>query len=229
MNSIPMISMTENYTRHENILILPHNTLRVVDAMYALKLYSLSGKPLPDFEVNLLKIISRKKKDLGEYFKITDNIRNEFKNNWYKYYDIAPRTKMYEYIDILRKQKFVDNTTILFSDKKASDNAFDNDYYDGSMEELEKYIDNHKITTLIIDDADIMTELLDRKNINLNNFSFLISQMGYNYEYVDIVHQLMPKNSIYNAQKKAYIEIGMVALFEFDKSVFEKLDNKKKK
>ena len=213
----------DNYKRNEKILILPHNTLRVVDAMYQLEIIAQKYKKVPDFEENLYRCVTRKEKDLSKIFDIPDNIKYKFKNNWAYYWDISPRTNLYEYIKIVSAQKFTDNVTVLFSDKKAKDDVFESDYYDGSLEGLEKYIIENRITAIVIDDIDLLVNLVNRKNINLDNLSFIISRMGYNYEWNNEIQILMPKQILYDVEKEYYLEIAIIALFDFPDSLIQKM------
>lgn len=217
----------ENYKRNERILILPHNTLRVVDAMKILEIYAYHKKPLPDFEVNLFKTITRKEKDLSKIFNIPSKLKDKFENNWSKYWDIAPKTNMYEYIKITSTQKFTESTVVLFSDRNAKDDVFEYDYYDGSIESLEKYIIDNRITAIVMDDVELLMELTNRKNIDLNNLSFIISRMGYNFEWNEKAQIPMPKKVFYDAEKENFIEVAMIALFDFSNEVFEKVGGSK--
>lgn len=213
----------DNYKRNEKILILPHNTLRIVDAMYTMEIIAYHTKKIPDFEENLFKCVTRKEKDLSKIFNIPDHLKTKFSSNWAKYWDISPKTNLYEYINIVAKQKFTDNVIVLFSDKNAKDDVFESDYYDGTMEGLEKYITENRITAVVIDDIDILVELVERKNINLDNLSFIISRIGYNYEWNDFVQILMPKQKLYDIEKEYYLEVAMIALFDFPKSLIQKM------
>jgi len=212
-----------NFSRKERILILPNNTLRVPEAMFLLELYAYNKIKLPSFEENLYKCITRKNKDLSKIFNIPQKLNDKYNNNWASYYDIAPRTKMYEYIDILSSQKFIEDTVILFSDKNAKDDAFKNDYYDGTIDKLEEYIKTNQITAIVLDDIDLIQLILDRKKIDINNLTFIISKVGYNYQYNKSLDILMPKKELYDAEKSAYIEVAIISLFDFSNELFDKL------
>lgn len=218
-----MMRYQPNFSRKEKILILPDNTLRVPDAMFQLELYAYNKIALPPFDENLYKCISRKYKDLSKIFNIPQHLKDNYKKLWAEYYDIAPRTKMYEYIDILSSQKFVKSTTILFSDKNAKDEEFENEYYDGSIEQLEKLIISKQITAMVIDDISLLQTIIDRKEINIDNLTFIISKMGYNYQYNKDLDILMPKKELYDAEKNAYIEVAIISLFDFDKELIDRL------
>ena len=213
----------ENYKRNEKILILPHNTLRVVDAMYQLEIIVRTTKKIPDFEENLYKCVNRKEKDLSKIFNIPKDIQDKFNNNWAYYWDIAPRTNLYEYIKIVSEQKFTDDVTVLFSDKNAKDDVFKSDYYDGTIDSLEKYIEGNRITAVVLDDIDLLVKLTNRKKVNLNNLSFIISRIGYNYELNELVQIPMPKQVLYDVEKQYYLEVAMIALFDFPKSLIDKM------
>ena len=219
----------DNYKRNEKILILPHNTLRVVDAMYQLEIIARNTKKIIDFEENLYMCVTRKEKDLSKIFNIPKDIEENFKNNWAYYWDIAPRTNLYDYIKIVSAQKFTDDVIVLFSDKNAKDDVFTSDYYDGTIESLEKYIIENKITAIFMDDVDLLEELVNRKNTDLNNLSFFISRVGYNYEWNDLVKIPMIKESIYKIEKEYYLEIAIISLFDFSKSLIEKMSGGNKK
>ena len=214
----------DNYKRNEKILILPHNTLRIVDAMYQLEAIAYNTKKVPDFEENLYRCVTRKEKDISKNIDIPDRIKSKFNNNWGLYWDISPRTNLYEYIKIVAEQKFTDDVIVLFSDHSAKDDVFSSDYYDGTIEGLEKYILENKITAVVIDDIDLLEELVNRQNVNLDNLSFIISKIGYNYEFDSSIGLLMPKKSLYEIEKKYFLEIAMIALFDFPESLIQKMN-----
>ena len=213
----------DNYKRNEKILILPHNTLRVVDAMYTTEIIAYNTKKIPDFEENLFKTITRKEKDLTKIFNVPDHLKIKFTNNWAQYWDIAPRTDLYEHIKIVAEQKFTDDVIVLFSDKNAKDNVFESDYYDGTMEGLEKYIIENRITAIVMDDIDILIDLVNRKNIDLDHLSFIISRVGYNYEWNNIVNMPVVKQKLYDIEKEYFLEIAMIALFDFPDYLIQKM------
>ena len=220
----------DNFKRDEKILILPHNTLRYVDAMMILDIYKDLNIPYPNFEENLYKSVIRNVKDLSKIYNISDELKKRFKENWAFYYDIAPRTNVYEYISILSKQKFVKNTIILFDDRNASDSAFDNDYYDGSIESLEKYITNNNITTIVADDIELIKTLQERNKVDMNDKSIFISKTGYNYEYNKTINKIMAKEIFYTLQQKLVnTEIGILSLFDFSDDVIKNFREKIKK
>ena len=214
----------DNYKRNEKILVLPHNTLRMVDAMYQLEIISRNTKKIPDFEENLYMCVNRTEKDLSKFFNIPKDIENNFKTNWAYYWDIAPRTNLYEYIKIVSSQKFTDDTIVLFTDHDAKDDVFKSDYYDGSIESLEKYIIENRITAIVLDEIDLLVRLVRRKKINLDNLSFIISRVGYNYEWDDRIGMLLPKQALYDIEKEYYMEVATVALFDFPKSLIDKMN-----
>lgn len=211
-----------NYKRDESILILPHNTLRFPDVMVVIESIIQKTKKYPDFAVTLYKVLNRKEKDLTKC-GISEELINKFNNEWATYWEIAPRSNLYNYIDIVSRQKFTNKVKVLFHDKNAIDDVFEYDYYDGSIEALEDYIKNEQITTLVLDDIELLKELSDRQRISLQNMSFIISRVGYNYEMDSQLKTLMPKKILYDAQFKSFIEVGMIALFDFSQETIDKI------
>lgn len=218
-----------NYKRNEKILVLPHNTLRVVDAMFQLELETKLYKKIPEFEENLYRCICRKYKDFNECYDedIPQDLLNKYKNNWAYYWDIAPRTDMYQYVKILANQKFTDRVYVLFADKNASEPEFISDYYDGSIEQLEKYIIDKHITAIILDDIDILKQLHSRKNVNLHNMSFIFSRMGYNYYFDSRLGIPIFSDDAYQINKDVAIEIATVALYDFSDDVIARANRRK--
>ena len=78
-----------------------------------------------------------------------------------------------------------------------------------------------------MDDVELLMELTNRKNIDLNNLSFIISRMGYNFEWNEKAQIPMPKKVFYDAEKENFIEVAMIALFDFSNEVFEKVGGSK--
>lgn len=222
-------SAEPNFNREERILILPHNTLRWVDVLYECKLKHVNGIKLPDFDTLLFKSVSRKEKDLHKIYNyFPSSLEKEFKDKWAYYYDIAPRSKFYEYLDILNHQKFISQTYVLFDDENAKDPAFENLYYDGSISELEEVIQKYKITCLVFDDIDLIKTLIDRGNINLDNMTLFVSKAGYNYKFDSDINELVPKHTFYEIELKAVLEMGIITLFEFKESTINKIKSRGK-
>lgn len=210
-----------NYKRHEKILVLPHNTLRVVDAMFQIELESRLFKKIPNFEDNLYRCVCRKYKDYSKCYntEIPKDLLKKYNENWYYYWDIAPRTDFYSYIKALANQSFTQIVYVLFSDKRASEPEFESVYYDGSIDELEKFIIDNGITAVILDDINILVELHERKNVNLHNMSFIFSRMGYNYYFEPRLGIPILDSKIDKVNADAAIEVATIALYDFSNEV----------
>lgn len=217
--------MQDNMMRKESILILPHNTLRLTDLMLQFEIFNAKGTALKEsFNDILWRLVNRKYKDLSLYNKGVDkDILDElYKVNFAKYYELAPRTLMNEIINITINQKFIKKAIILFSDKNAKDESFDYDYYDGTLESLEKYIIDNEITSLVFDDIELLKKLDDRKNISLKRMTFFISRLGYNFYRDDKTGNLKLKyfDEIY--KNNPSIELTDIELFNFPKNTINK-------
>ena len=218
-----------NMRRHDNVLILPHNTLRIVDAMVQLEieLAKDKNKVHPLEEIVYISIM-RKEKDLGKFNHIDSDLVNDIiKYKWAKYYDIAPRSYFYPFLDMITHQKFIDKVYILFDTKNASDSAYENIYYDGSIEELINIINSKNITCLIIDDVDKLYNIMKTNKINFDGKTVLISNLGYNYEYNKEYNKTLLKN--YADMKKMYeVDIGCINLVtSFSKFIKDKYSERK--
>ena len=66
----------------------------------------------------ILRIISRKVKDLGEFNKLdSKTINDTIDEKWSEYYETAPRTNLYDLCDFLTKQNFISDIVVLFHKK----------------------------------------------------------------------------------------------------------------
>ena len=224
--------MEDNMMRKEYILILPKNTLRLTDAMMQMEINNANGNPLPEtFDEMLWKLVTRSNKDLSKYNKGVDKflIDELYEKNFSIYYELSPRTLMYDILDILNHQKFIAKTVVLFSNKsmqKPEDDIFDYEYYDGTIESLEQYMNNMGTTCLIFDDIELLKKLNERKNFSLKRKTFFVSKMGYNFYREDKTKKLKLKyyDEIY--KENPTIELCTIDLFNFPKSIINKFNKK---
>lgn len=174
---------TNNMMRNEKILILPYNTLRVFDLFVQADLYKAKDPNWKgDFMKTLKEVLTRSEKDLGKVNDIDSELVKKLMNDsWMHYYDLAPRTNAYSMLETLGEQKFISDMIVLFHKKNCHDEEFTNAYYDGSIEELEKFISENDITAVMMDDVELLMTLINRGNLDLNWMTFFISKMGYNY------------------------------------------------
>ena len=92
-----------NIDRKEKILILPHNTLRVVDTFVQVELEKMKDpKWFETVEEVLFRVLTRKEKDLGKFNDMDSKlVKDLIDTEWSRYYEIAPRTYIYELLDVL--------------------------------------------------------------------------------------------------------------------------------
>lgn len=224
--------MEDNMMRKEYILILPKNTLRLTDAMMQMEINNANGNILPEtFDEMLWKLVTRSNKDLSIYNKGVDKklIDELYEKNFSIYYELSPRTIMYEIIDILTHQKFIEKTVVLFSNKsikKPEDDMFEYDYYDGTIESLETYMNNMGTTCLFFDDIELLKKLNERKNFSLKRKTFFVSKMGYNFYREEKTKKLKLKyyDEIY--KENPTIELSTINLFNFPKTIIDKFNKK---
>lgn len=217
-----------NIKRPEKILILPYNTLRVFDTFVQVEI----SKGLdPNWEMDLDDVIynclTRRTKDLGKHNNVDSAIVNEcIEKDWPRYYEIAPRTKLYSLVELFHNQSFITDVVALFHRKDVSDPALRCDYYDGTIEGLEAYINDNGITAIFMDDVELLKKLMDRGNVNFDWKSVIISRMGYNY-YMSLSGNLLMKY-IEELTSRACIEIGALGLIDFDSDFINKKFKSKK-
>lgn len=218
---------TGNFKQDESILILPHNTLRYVDVIKELDIRKMLNIPQLDFDVQLFETVTRKSKDIESLYNLDDEQKLIVNSKWLNYYELAPKTNFYKYLDIIIHQKFIKKTIVLFDQKKEDGSNiepdFENFYYDGSIEELENIINQNNITCLIIDDIDLLKTLSDRENVDLNNKSIIISKTGYNMIPDENLKLLVTKPELEMVNKKYSIEPSLMRLFDFDETVYDKV------
>lgn len=187
----------DNIMRQEKMLILPYNTLRVFDFMVQADLEKIINPDVElDFMRTLRKVLTRSIKDLGKMNGIdSDMVKKLMEDSWMHYYELAPKTNLYGMIETLEQQSFMSDIIVLFHKKHCKDEDFTNAYYDGSIEQLEKFIIENSITALVIDDVELLMTLINRGNVPLDWKTVFISKLGYNY-YRDKEHDaLLMKHS----------------------------------
>lgn len=222
--------MEDNMMREESILILPYNTLRVMDVPLQMEIDKAAGRLFHEpFDDIVFKMVTRSVKDLSLYNRgVNKEILDELvKINYPTYYELAPRTMMYEIVTIMTNQKFIKKTTVLFPDKDTKDDVFEYDYYDGTIESLEDYINYNEITCIIFDDMELLKTLNDRKNISLNEKSFIVSRVGYNF-YRDKIGELRLKYYADLLKENRNMELTIMDLYNFPESVIRKFNKKGK-
>lgn len=223
--------MEDNMMRSESILILPRNTLRLTDMIVQMEIDNARGRLLEEkFDDTILKLVSRRNKDLSFYNRDVNKelIDELYEKNFHKYYELAPKTLMYEIINIMINQKFIKKTIVLFSNDKAVEETYSCDYYDGTIDSLEKYMISNNITCLVFDDIELLKELNDRKNIDLNNKTFIIPKLGYNY-YRDDFDRLRVKYYDEIKSQNPKMEFGIIDLYDFSKETIERFRKKENK
>lgn len=215
------IISSNNIKRKEKILVLPHNTLRIVDVIAQMEIERIKNPNWNEsFQDLLFKMLTRAEKDLGKYNNVDSDVVNKIiDKKWSEYYEIAPRTILYGLIEMLYNQSFVTDIIALFHKKDAWDDALTCDYYDGSIEELERYINDKGITCIFMDDVELLMKLINRKNVDLNWKTIFISKLGYNYMH-SVYGDLIMKHSLEFCNEYC-LEVGSLTLIEFDNEFYK--------
>ena len=226
--SIPNANTTEStIMRNERVVVLPHNTLKFVDM--PLEADILASIEHFDGEITfheLLYALSvREEKSLAALHEISENtVDDMLRENYPMYYDVAPETEVYTILDVLHKQSFGQNITILYpfdyTKLQYPDPAqYNKDWYDGSYEELVKKLIASKFTCLVIGDIDLLDKLTKDGRINFENTTVFVSVLGYNYKYDEELNiHVMRKYR--NITGRTMIDIGAVKLFNFQSDDF---------
>ena len=204
-----------NIMRKEKILVLPYNTLRIFDTCVQADIERIKNPNWKgDFDTILKHVLTRTVKDLGKFNNIDSSIPNTLINeSWSHYYKISPKTNLYPLLDGLSHQKVISDIIILFPKKDIKEDVYTSAYYDGSIEELEKFINDNAITAIFMDDVDFLMTLIDRGNIEFDWKTVIISKLGYNYMRSKNGTLIM-KHSL-EFTKKYALEVGCLSLIDF--------------
>lgn len=213
---LPDFLIGSNIAKQEKILVLPYNTLRIVDVMLQIEIEKAKNpKWAEPLDKVIAKVTARKIKDMGKWNNVdSDIVHDLLKINFSKYYDLAPRTNIYPLLGILKNQKFISSIIVLSEDKNIYEEDFINEYYDGSIDKLETFISENGITAIFMDDIELLKTLVDRKKIDMTGMSIFISRMGYNFYSPDGSILLM--KYMQDIPKKANIEIACINLLNFE-------------
>lgn len=176
------------YKRKEVIVILPYNTLRVTDMIINMEFRTMAGlDPIPkgsSFTTEMAKLIYRYDKDFHSMYNISDSMYEKFVSTGiHKFYEIAPKTDLYSLATLLENKG--SEIIVLCDNEKVKDDTFICKYYDGSIEELEKFLIKVNATALFTADLDVAKSIINRKIMDLKGFTFFISEMGYNLECIE--------------------------------------------
>jgi len=213
--------------RPETILVLPYNTLRIVDLCVQMEIYAASDEEI-SIEETIHKLLCRKDKDLGKLNKINSEIVNNLMDKYYpSYYKVAPMTIVYDLLAKLKCQKFVNKIIALHKYQGTEEPLFDNAYYDGSIEELEKFIKNNSITAIIMDDIHILYELVSRENVDVRGMTFFISKMGYNLEIVNDKFQMLYNEYLTDKMDELNFQFCLIGIYQFKQETIDSIKNKK--
>ena len=215
--------ISDDYShRDENILVLPHNTIRIVDAPIdaMIKKYKNPKWDEP-IENTIYRVLHRKGVNLALFNNLNEEeskiVYDSLNNDWASFFEIAPKSSIvYDLLNIFSKQKFIKDIVILFSDKRAWDPSHRNDYYDGTLTGLENFIIKNNITTIFMDNIEILYQIYKRGNVKLDDKSIFLSKIGYNYEFNEELGKIMLKH-ILEIINNTECEIGEINLTNFEK------------
>lgn len=222
--------MENNMLRKENILILPYNTMKIVDVIVQLELFKLAGNKMPPLEEVIFRVVTRTHKDLSVYNDCNQELIDQMvKLDYKRLYELSPGTEIVDIIHILSLQKFVNNIYVLFDDDRLVDNTnkYTNIYYDGTLDELINVINKYEITAIVMDDVEILKDIYDKDKLLLENKTIMIPKYGYNY-YRNKNGDLRLKYYNDYFSKVTHLEIGTPDIIKFSKDILNKYIKKGK-
>lgn len=202
-----------NMMRKEKMLILPYNTLRIFDFMVQVDLEKVKDPNWKgQFEDVLRKVVTRTERDMGKFNGIDSDMVNRLMyDSWMHYYELAPRTNLYGMIETLSQQNFMNDIIVLFHKQNCKEEEYTNAYYDGTIEGLEKFINENEITALVMDDVELLMTLINRGNVPLDWKTIFISKLGYNYYRHKESGALLMKHSL-EFTSKYTLEVASLGL-----------------
>lgn len=212
--------MIDNFhKRKEVIVILPYNTLRVTDMIVNMEFRTMAGlDPMPkdsSFTTEMAKLIYRYNKDFHSMYNISDSMYEKFVSTGiHKFYEIAPKTDLYDLAILLENKG--SEIIVLCDNEKVKDDTFICKYYDGSIEELEKFLIKVNATALFTADLDVAKNIINRKVMNLKGFTFFISEMGCNLEYGEDSIPILKDYE--NLRNPSTYEINTFKLYKYKRS-----------
>jgi hypothetical protein len=219
--------------RKERVLCVAYNTIRLHDYALADEICKLTDADT-SFVNKIFYVLNRQEKKMFPNSEISDEVyisleKAIFTNN----YDDIPATMVARAIYELSNQPFTETVWILHNDyggdTYSSEQMYENASYDGSIEQLEEFILEHKITAMFIDSIDTVKLLKDRGNIPFTGMSFMISKLGYNYtgEIDEDNKHVMKHIDLITSSKSSSVEnfeISFIHLWEFDEAQTAELE-----
>lgn len=220
MNVREFCLQTDKTKRDESVIILPHNTLRFVDAAVQAFINSTMEEP-PKFESiedYLIPLLTRKNKDLAEINRLEKDFYESLVNDHYlEFYEAAPRTDLYNILMILKKQSFISSIKIatMYKDLEEDASIFDKiDVYGETYEDLVKYLSSNEWTMIVLDDIELFHKLSKEESIDWLGKSVLVSKLGYNYEYNEFMEKPFIKY-FDEYDSTMFIDLQIFSLFTF--------------
>lgn len=219
-------------TRDEKILCLAENTIRLNEYNLAKDIYDALGFYMPRPSI-IRYMIQRAHKVIGLECGITEETFYKLKFSTYvDYYNKSPYSKLYEVICNLSRQKFKVDTCIMYNNfngkvdvSSLKEDGFKRAEYSGDIAEIEDYINENDITCVIMDDISILKELIDRKNINIEHMSFMITKIGYNFIELDDGQVSTRHPELLDYMEEVNFEWMMVEPYSFTPEEFEETEH----
>lgn len=211
--------------RKERILVCSWNTIRLTDV----PIYKIIDESLGIKNQEILQKMCIIERDVPNvnYRGVSDEsvlsiIHSIFPSAYFE----SPTTAMYNILSVIGTNQIEDmiiahNT---FGNIINMDNVDENELmtvtFDGTVEELEKLIDEQKITAVIIDDIEYLYHIILNGKIDVRGMTFMFPMLGYNFDINNdgtIVYKYFDTINSKILELDEELEISFTDLFIFNK------------
>jgi hypothetical protein len=185
-----------NGEERQNILILNYNTviLHSVGFLTYMKNILNFDNPLSKYEgtefvVNVLQLTEKNTAKI-----IDPSIDDEFYFNFIntKFQEVtdqSPLGSMQYYLNILQSQNFINKVHIAspvnINMKQIFVDVIEPTFDIFNIDTIVNYINANRITCLFLHDIEMMKKIIEHPKMDSEQFTYLLSKIGYNYREVD--------------------------------------------
>jgi hypothetical protein len=218
-----MLKFATNDIEEQNFLILNYNTILIQSYGYLKYMEKLgfqnafSDMLELDYVVNTLQYINRNTATIIDS-TISDTFYFDFvKANFKEVTDRSYVGSLTSMIDILKGQPFVKSIHIASPTEFSGEVMFNNvkfpifNIFDPVQ--VVQYMNDNNITSLLLDDATLLRDIVSREDFDCEQVTFLLSSTGYNYILDDPEMNLIHPE-IMELKKVKNFKFGLVDIIE---------------
>jgi len=185
-----------NGEEQQRILILNYNTVLLHSVGFLNYMKDIHGIDNPfskydgmEYIVNVLRLANKNTAKIIDKTIDDDYYFNFIKTNFVEISNMSPVAYFQNYINILLSQRFVQEihiaSPINIGMKEVFVNIEEPTFDIFNIDAIVNYINQNKITSLFVHDIDMMKQIIEHPEMDSQQFTYLLSRLGYNYREVE--------------------------------------------